>query len=122
MIGVDAGASDRFADLSASYPALTCFDWNPNKSNNENFEALVQIAIEQNRNRLLVAGCSTDQSCLVIALLALGRGFDVYLCGDLIDGPKTEAAFLRDRLRQQGAIIVSKNQILAEYSAVSMLA
>ncbi|WP_438727864.1 hypothetical protein ACR9YC_11740 [Parasphingorhabdus sp. DH2-15] len=117
LLAVDTAPSHRFDDLADRHPDLEVFIWDEQKSDTENFETLVQSAIAGERNRLLVGGCSVDQSCLVISLLALGRGFDVYVCGDLIDGSKDEVFLLIERLRQQGAMIVSKKQVLAEFSA-----
>jgi len=52
---------------------------------------------------------------LIITFLALGRGFDVYLCNDFIDGPAEERMLLIERLRQHGAIVVTQKQVVAEF-------
>lgn len=119
IIAIDAGPARRFDNLSTLFSSLEVFPWDVDQSDKQNFDALVEFAVERDRNRLLVAGCSVDQSCLIISLLALGRGFDVYVYGDQIDGPDGEKALLLHRLRQHGAIIVSEKQVMAEFSAAS---
>lgn len=119
LIAVDAGSTQKFHALALAFPALEVFRWDSSSSETENFNALVQRAVAIDRSRILVAGCSVEQSCLVISLLALGHGFDVYLCVDLVDGPDRERHLLKDRLRQHGAMIVSEKQVFAEFSAAA---
>lgn len=118
LIAVDAGEGQRFNNLAKTFSDLVVFKWDSRKSNSVNFEELLSLAMGIERNQLLVAGCSVDQSCLIISLLALGRGFDVYVCGDLIEGPDDERSLLIERLRQHGAIIASIPQVQAEFEAV----
>lgn len=117
LIAIDAGSGERFSQLKESHPTLELFQWESDKPDAANFDALIEYAVGVGRNRILVAGCSVERSCLVISLLALGRGFDVYLCSDLLDGPEIERDLLQDRLRQNGAMIVTLKQMTAELSA-----
>ena len=118
FIAIDAGDGLRFEALKTAYPDLVVFEWHDRSSDTDNFEELIALAMDVERNQLLVAGGQDVQSCLVISLLALGRGFDVYVCNDLIDGPEEEKSILWDRLRHHGAIVTSTAQIRAEFEAV----
>lgn len=117
FIAVAANESPALKSLCANFPALITYYWLETRSASQNFDSLVERALECDRTKLLIAECSAENCCLTASLLALGRGFDVYLCGDLIDEPEDEKSLLIGRLRQHGAVIVSKKQILIEFSA-----
>jgi len=80
FIAVDASESGRSKDLCSEFSELIQFQWPKKKSDSAIFAKVIKIGIDERRNYLLIAGCSVEHSCIVIALLALGCGFDVYLC------------------------------------------
>ena len=49
-VGVDVGPNRRFEYLTEPCPALRVFPWDDTRSDTENFEALVQFAVDRDRN------------------------------------------------------------------------
>lgn len=114
---VTASSSDLIVQLSKQYSDLQTYEWEIANSYRENFEALVTLALKTDLSRILIVGCGDDQVELVISLMAIGRGFDVFLCADNVDGDENETRLLQERLRQQGVVIVSMSQISCEFNA-----
>lgn len=120
VLAVDLTNSDVFRDIKDQYPRFSVYNWNHDLNCRENFDALLALVEVEGRTKLILANPREFGSILVVALLALGEGIDVYICADLVRSQDShERMLLFERLRQHGAIIITLLQIKAEFQAIT---
>lgn len=119
FVALDVSGGNAFGRLGSAYSELCSFRWNPGANDRVNFSAFLKFVGKHNRSKVLIAGSTAKFSVLVVALLALGEGLDVFACADLIAGDdEEERILLLERLRQHGAIVTTSKQISAEFDAL----
>ena len=101
--------------LLDDYPAIQTNDWNTSHSLTDNYDRLKKSALESERTNVLFGYEDDHASVLILSLLALVDGFEVYVCADMIGGDETEKRALLHRLTQHGCLIVTDAQLRAEF-------
>ena len=121
IIVLDNKSVGYFDEIVQKHPNVVRHFLNEDERMNAAIEKLVDASKLSNRPRLLLPCPRADEICLVIGLLALCEGFDVYVCLSADESADFEHRLLLYRMHQQGAIIVTYGQVETELNATVAL-